>query len=309
MRMRLNFKQYLSFAILIILLLLPLLTSCSNGNMSNTENGLYIAKWYGYSGITNTENAIVSVPFICVGGEEYGFSSSYNSNQCEVLIDSKPLTDANLMKWAKDSVFGRYALYTLTITLPKIDVGVHRVSKIKVPTVHGEMYFPLHWVVEVKNESEKSKCIEVVGQSTLSGSVLTGIDFELQNNCSYPFIVDEVHFVIDGYNVKETLSFAPYNLPDNRSEDLKISDTRDNEDKNLVINPSQKRTIRMSFAKSEEELPKFISIKPFILSHTANSDSKYFAEFYSPSIFSLFPNNEKDIETFLKTDFVKGEGK
>jgi len=282
-------KKILGF-IFTVILLISILTSCNLQNSSKIDYGLYIANWYGYTGITNGENAVVDIPLISMGGKEYAFNPSYNSTQCEVILDGKPLTEANLMTWKEGETYGEYTLYTLIITLPKLDEGTHKVTKIKVPAEGKEVYFPLHWVVEVKSAKEVGECLKVTGETTISGSVLTGIDVRLKNNCSSSVVIDEIHFMLDGYDIKPTVYFAPVELSNSSKEDSNIdSNVSSNKNENIVIMGLQERTIRINLNKKENELPKFISLKPFIIHHTANSSIKMIAEFYSPSVFSLFP--------------------
>jgi len=301
------------FALFTVIFLVSILvTSCAPKQVSNIKiaDGLYIANWYGYTGIADNENASVNLPFISIHSSNSKVSSpdtSYNSNEYGLLMNGKIFTAPNLISWRTGKAYKEYTFYTLIITLPKLKKGVYNVTEIKIPVGGKELYYPIHWIVDVRSAKEVGKCLKVTGQSGLSGSVLTGVDFKVKNSCNSPVVIDNVQFKLPGYNVKPTMFVAKDETYENQkkaslptSENIK----RVNE---VIIRGSQERWVRIKLNAENENLPDFVSIKPFIAYHASKSSTEKLSEFYSQSVFSKFPQNKEEVEKLLLSDFVKGK--
>jgi|GEM_PF-4507959 len=273
-------------------------------------DGLYVANWYGYTGTVDNENASVEIPFISVHSSNGKLSfpdTSYNSNECGVVINGKMVTEPNLIKWQTGETYKDYTFYTLIITLPILNEGIYNITVIKIPVDGKETYYPIHWIVEVKDAKEIGKCLKITGQSGLSGSILTGIDFRVKNSCNLQAVIDEIHFELPGYNIKPSMFLVENKSYENKGDLTLPAFERTKEVNKVVIEGLQERWVRVKFNIDTKNLPDFVSIKPFVVYHTSNSSNKNLLEFYSQSIFSKFPQNKEEVEKLLLSNFIKGK--
>lgn len=311
-------KSALLLCILLAAGLIFISTSCGEKTDSNMlHSGFFIANWYGYSGITEGENATAQIPFVSVctdkNSDEYQPALSFDSKEVSVTIDGQPFTKPGIISWKKGNTIGKFTFYTLTLDLPELKEGLHRITEIKIPVGKKELYYPLHWIVDTRNANEISKCVSVKGQSTLSGSISTGIDCKLRNNCSGQQIVKSVYFKLPGYTFNEHLCVTEQE--NNISEDTAPPNGKkspipslDAEKDKIVVNGFSEKWIHINLTlPNGKKAPDFLSIKPFVIYASPGDETEKLSEFYSPVIFSELPQTEKETEKLLISDFINGK--
>jgi len=315
------------FNIILLIGVLFLGTSCAPLNHSQTSNsfstinsGLYIGKWYAFTGVTDIDDVHINIPFVLVSPRANKKNSASNilfnlSNYSYTLNEFKLKTENGIIihpiniKWIKGNKIHRFTLYTLNLTFSHLLPKRYLFTSLYLPIDKKEYICPIKWVVDVYKQNMLNNCVTITGETTLSGSILTGMSFVARNNCKSPIILDNVLFKLQGLNLSGKLFVTNQhsfdkgtNNPLPESPKSSISSTQKFCN---TINPNDQRLVEVKI-ENASNVPPFIAIKPLLIYHKKGDTEKFFTEFYSPIIFSMFPQSANDVEDmFSKGDFIK----
>ncbi len=294
------------FAITIIISVL--VSSCFTQQFApkvKVTDGLYISNWSGYTGVFENETPQANIQFISVETNKNALfpDSSYSLNNFHLFTEAGKIFTPISVKWIRGDSIGEYTLYTLDIELKKIHPGIYHINKIETHFGNLNLTYPLNWTVEVFKNSCNSKCLSITGQTTLSGSTSTGLDFVARNNCKTPVNIDEVHFKLKGLPVKSVFFITNKNSFDSENSNSAPTITPIGSTANREIKPLTKKFVSVRLVWGTRRIPPFILIKPVVLYHLSDSGQENYAEFYSPVIFAQFPQTESDITQMFRNGY------
>ena len=312
----------------IILLLIGILflgTSCAPLNHSQTSSsfsminsGLYIGKWYAFVGVTDIDDVHINIPFVLVkprinqksnmSNISFNLSDySYTLNEFKLKTENGIIINPINIKWIKGNKIDRFMFYTLNLTLPHLKPGKYSFISLYLP-VNKKIYIcPIKLLIDVYKKSALNNCVSVIGQTTLSGSILTGMSFVARNNCKFPIILDNVSFRLQGLNLGAKLVVTnqrSFTKKTDGTEPVKSIMNPTGRFRN-IINSNEQRLVNVTI-ENIDIVPPFIFVKPLLFYHKKGNTKEFFTEFYSPVIFSMFPQSAGDIEgMFSKGCFIK----
>lgn len=281
-------------------------------------DGLYVADWYGYTGITEGEHGIaVDIPCVLVHTVKGSSTNLPTAYGLALASTNKSIAGLASFDWLRgDETSGKCTFYTLHIGLPSLTLGSYNVTSFQLKTADASTTYPLNWIVDVKKIT--APMIAVTGQSSLGGPHTGQFSVQLKNVSRHTVTIKGLLFHLADHSLTvstgalspdpfDTKNTTPSNglgstVPGSSSQPETEPST------NLEayrILPGQKKAYVFEIVLTMgQELPPFESIKPFVQYSDGTSDG--LAEFMSPQIFSAFPRTDQEIVDLLNTQFQTG---
>ena len=293
-------------------------------------DGLYVADWYGYTGITEGEHGIaVDIPCVLVHTVKGSSTNLPTVYSLALASTNKSITELASFDWVRGDENDKCTFYTLHIGLPQLTAGSYNVTSLQLQTADASTtdlqtadalttYYRLNWIVDIKKIA--TPMIVVTGQSSLGGPHTGQFSVQLKNVSQHTVTIKGLLFHLADHSFTVStgaLSPDPFDTknttPSNGLSTTVPDSTPQPEPKPLTnlgaytILPGQKKAyVFETVLTTRQELPLFESIRPFVQYSDGTSDG--LAEFMNPQIFSAFPRTDQEIVDLLNTQFQTGTG-
>ena len=304
-----NKRMFRITALSCLLLVCLSMMGCAT-QQSKLEDGLYLAKWEGYTGITTDEKAIAYIPIMGVGTEEkYQYPQWYTSEAFSVTMDGKVVSENVSLFWpiTLGRTYGdnnEYHFTYLRLTLKDLTEGVHEVTSIQVPGAKNKFVFPLHWVIEVRKPSQAQSCFDNPPHSSPLFFDNT-LMIALENTCS-------TEVIVDGVSPTEDLEAKMY-LLGGEEDYTKSTTTTATENRigpydQVPIAPKSLETVMVTLSPtaSDKELAPFFQFNPLVLYRTVDNTDQRYTTFTEPNQPTWFPKDAEEFKATVLTSVVKG---
>jgi beta-lactamase regulating signal transducer with metallopeptidase domain len=293
-------------------------------------DGLYVADWYGYTGITEGEQGIaVDIPCVLVHTVKGSSTNLPTVYSLALASTNKSITELASFDWVRGDENNKCTFYTLHIGLPQLTAGSYNVTSLQLQTADASTtdlqtadalttYYRLNWIVDVKKIA--APMIVVTGQSSLGGPHTGQFSAQLKNVSQHTVTIKGLLFrLADRSFTVSTGALSPdpfdtKNTTPSNGLGSTISDSTPQPEPTPLTNPEaytilpgqKKAYVFETVLTTRQELPLFESIRPFVQYSDGTSDG--LAEFMNPQIFSAFPRTDQEIVDLLNTQFQTGTG-
>jgi len=276
---------------------------------SKIEDGLYLAKWEGYTGITTDEKAIAYIPIMSVGtGEDYEYRQQYTQAAFNVVMDGEPTSENAWIYWPTDFIqtYGtnrQYKFSYLTVELSNLTEGIHEITSVKVAGTKNNFVFPVHWIIEVREPLDATPCLKAEKRSWHPYFLDPTKLFGLRNTCS-------TEVIIDGVSPTGTDLDAKMYLPPDAAaySTSTVSTNRRGPYQQVTIAPNSVESIIVTFSPKTlgRELAPFTQFNPLLIYHVSGDSSKHFITPPEPEVHTWAPEDEEGFKATVQQFSIKG---
>jgi len=303
-----NERMFRITALSCLLLVCLLMMGCTT-QQSKLEDGLYLAKWEGYTGITTDEEAIAYIPIMSVGtGKEYEYPQQYTRAAFNVVMDGEPTSENAWIYWPTKVIqtYGtnrQYKFSYLTVQLSNLTEGTHEITSVKVAGTKNNFVFPVHWIIEVREPSDATPCLKVEERSWDPVFLDPTTIFGLRNTCSTEAIVDGVSPT--GTDLDAKMYLFPVAATSSTST---VNTNRRGPYQQVTIAPNSVEAVIFTFSPKspDKELAPFTQFNPLVIYRVSGDSSEQFIAPTKPEVSTWAPEDEEAFKATVQQFSIKG---
>jgi len=303
-----NERMFRITALSCLLLVCLLMMGCTT-QQSKLEDGLYLAKWEGYTGITTDEEAIAYIPIMSVGtGKEYEYPQQYTRAAFNVVMDGEPTSENAWIYWPTKVIqtYGtnrQYKFSYLTVQLSNLTEGTHEITSVKVAGTKNNFVFPVHWIIEVREPSDATPCLKVEERSWDPVFLDPTTIFGLRNTCSTEAIVDGVSPT--GTDLDAKMYLFPVAATSSTST---VNTNRRGPYQQVTIAPNSVEAVIFTFSPKspDKELAPFTQFNPLVIYRVSGDSSEHFIAPTKPEVSTWAPEDEEAFKATVQQFSIKG---